>query len=382
MKKIKNRILLTIALSGMLIASTSCADLDQASTTEMGSSEFWESEDDAALALNGAVAHVKGLFNRDYYFDGQGDYVRVRDGSGNLSTTETNIGRGAAYKYGLYFPDPAWEFGSKFDRYYQYLYGGVHRTNYVIENVEKMLPEAKTQESKENLEAIIGEARMLRGMVYFRLISMWGDVPYFDRIIKKSSEVDRIGRTSINVIKDSIYSDFTYAYNKLPNKAQIQGRASKPAALAFRGKLNLYWGSWKKNGWPELGSFIQDQAEAKAAYTQAAADFRSVIDDYGLNLFRQGAPGDWGTLGNGEVLPNYYYLFIPSTGNLNAEGEMIYTFNHGGPGTFEGESLLRDFAGRNFENSQAWVTPVYELADRYQSTITGSKNHTGIGCQS
>lgn len=367
----KNKILITIALSGILATSASCVDLDQNSTTEMGTSEFWKSEEDAALALNGAVAHVKGLFNRDYYFDGQGDYVRVRDGSGNMSTTETNLGRGAAYKYGLYFPDPAWQFGAKFDRYYEYLYGGVNRTNYVIENVEKMLPEAKTQESKENLEAIIGEARMLRGMVYFRLISMWGDIPYIGKIIHNNSEVARIKRTSIDVIKDSIYSDFTYAYNKLPNKAKVQGRASKPAALAFRGKLNLYWGSWKKNGWPEIESFTQDPTEARASFTQAAKDFRSVIDDYNLDLFRKGEPGNPGTLGSADVLPNYYYMFIPSTGNLNADGEMIYTFNHGGPGTNEGESLLRDFSGRNFENSQAWVTPVYWLADRYQSTVTG-----------
>lgn len=361
-----------IIILGLLLGmQSSCVDLYQPPTTEMGGSEFWKTEEDATYALMGAYSHVRGLFNRDYYFDGHADYVRVRDGSGNLSTTETNVARGAAYKYGLYFPDPSWSYGAKFDRYYQYLYGGVHRTNYVIENVTKMLEQAQTESSIKNLETIIGEARLLRGMVYFRLISMWGDVPYIDRIIYDNSEVQYISRTPIEEIKDSILSDFTYAFNKLPAKAGQVGRASKPAALAFRGKLQLYWASWNKNGWPELDTFTPSQEKAIAAYTAAANDFRSVIDDYGLNLFRGGEPGEWGELGKADVLPNYYYMFIPSTGNANADGEMIFVFNHGSTGTNQGDALMRDFAGRNIENSQCWVTPYYRLADRYQSTITG-----------
>lgn len=371
MKKMKfvNRLIILVFL---VIAHVACDDaLYLPPTTEMGSTEFWETEEDATYALMGAYSHVRGLFNRDYYFDGHAEFVRVRDGSGNLSTTETNIARGAAYKYGLYFPDPAWSFGSKFDRYYKFLYGGVHRTNYVIENVTKMLESVETESSRKNLESIIGEARMLRGMVYFRLISLWGDVPYIDRIINDNSEVQFIARTPIEVIKDSILADFSYAFDKLPAKATKVGRGSKPAALAFRGKMNLYWASWNKNGWPELDTFSPSQEKANQAYAAAAADFKSVIDDYGLKLFRNGEPGEWGELGKADILPNYFYLFIPSTGNDNAEGEMIFVFNHGGTGTGQGDALVRDFAGRNIENSQCWVTPYYSLADRYQSTITG-----------
>lgn len=371
MKKIKS-ILLAITFAGTCFIPVSCVDgiLHQIPTTELGYTEFWESEQDATDALMGAYSHVRGLFNRDYYFDGHADYVRVRDGSGNLSTTETNVTRGAAYKYGLYFPDPDWKFGAKFNRYYQYLYGGVHRTNYVIENVEKMLPDA-TESSRKNLEAIIGEAKLLRGMVYFRLISMWGDVPYIDHIVYDQKEMDNVERVPIARIKDLILDDFTYAFNKLPVKAGQKGRASKPAALAFRGKMQLYWASWNNFGWPELDTFTPSKLEADKAYDAAAKDFKSVIDDYGLDLFRGGEPGEWGELGKADVLPNYYYLFIPSTGNENAEGEMIFYFTHGGPGTNQGDALVRDFAGRNIENSQAWVTPYYRLADRYQSTTTG-----------
>ena len=262
-------------------------------------------------------------------------------------------------------------YGGNLDVVWTALYGGVNRTNYVIENVGRMLPNAKTAESLKKLEAIVGEARLLRGMCYFRLISMYGDVPYFGKIIYDNSEVESISRTPLAQVKDSILADFTYAVEKLPDKAGEVGRAGKPAALAFRGKLNLYWACWNNFGWPELETFTPSPSEAVSAYTAAAADFKRVINDFGLKLFRNGEPGEWGTMGNAEILPNYYYMFIPSTGNPNTDGEMIMVFTHGGTGTGQSEELMRVFTGRTVESSQNQAIPRYELADRYQSTITG-----------
>ncbi len=369
MKKITSGILTIIVGAGICFFPVSCTKdlLDQTPTVDLGASEFWQTEADATYALMGAYSSIRPVFDRDYYYDGQGEYVRVR--SGTNSTLNNDLRLGDAYR-----TDPAGYnpsgYGNGFDKMYRYLYGGVHRTNYVIENVKKMLPTAKPS-SVASLEAIIGEARLLRGMVYFRLISMWGDVPYIGKVIHDNSEVANLERTPIDQVKDSIMADFTYAFEKLPVKGSAVGRAGKPAALAFRGKLQLYWACWNKFGWPELDTFTPSASEAETAYRGAAADFKAVIDNYGLKLFRNGEPGEWGTLGNAEILPNYYYMFIPSTGNPNADGEMIMVFTHGGTGTAQGEELMRDVAGRSHEGSQCWVHPRYEIADRYQSTVTG-----------
>jgi hypothetical protein len=362
MKKITSKILVFSLIVGLTIFNSSCTKnlLDQIPTTDLGASQFWQTEADATIALMGAYSAVRPLFDRDYYFDGQGEYVRTR----GTSTTSGNLRLGDAYNGGNYNPTG---YGSSFDKYYRYLYGGVNRTNYVIENVRKMLPTASAA-SKPTLEAVIGEARFLRGMVYFRLISMWGDVPYMGHIIYSNDEVANLARTSIAQVKDSIMADFTYAFEKLPVKPTQAERAAKPAALAFRGKLQLYWACWNKFGWPELDTFTPNAAAATAAYTAAAADFKAVIDNYGLKLFRNGDPGEWGTMGNADVLPNYFYLFLPVA---NGDGEMIMAFTHGGTGTGQGEELMRDVAGRTHEGSQCWVFPFYEIADRYQSTVTG-----------
>lgn len=351
-----------LLVAGLTLFNSSCTKdlLDRVPSSEMYGIYFWQTEADATTALMGAYAAVRPLFDRDYYFDGHGEYVRTR----GTSTTSGNLRLGDAYNGGNYNPTG---YGSSFDKYYRYLYGGVHRTNYVIENVRKMLPTASAA-SKPGLEAIIGEARLLRGMVYFRLISMWGDVPYISKIIYSNAEVENLARTPIAQVKDSILADFTYAFEKLPAKGSALGRAGKPAALAFRGKMHLYWACWNKFGWPELDTFTPDAAAATASYTAAAADFKSVINDYGLTLFRNGEPGDWGTMGNADILPNYFYLFLPVA---NGDPEMIMSFTHGGTGTGQGEELMRDVAGRTHEGSQCWVFPYYEIADRYQSTITG-----------
>lgn len=362
MKNISSKILVFSLIVGLTLFNSSCTKdlLDQEPTVDLAASAFWLTEADATIALMGAYSAVRPLFDRDYYLDGHGEFVRAR----GTSTTSGNLRLGDAYNNGNYNPSG---YGASFDKYYRYLYGGANRTNYVIENVKKMLPTASAA-SKPGLEAIIGEARLLRGMVYFRLISMWGDVPYLGKIIYSNDEVSTLARTPMAQVKDSIMADFTYAFDKLPLKPSALGRSAKPAALAFRGKMQLFWACWNKFGWPELDTFTPSATAATASYTAAAADFKAVIDNYGLKLFRNGDPGEWGTMGNADILPNYFYLFQPIA---NGDGEMIMSFTHGGTGTNQGEELMRDVAGRTHEGSQCWVFPYYEIADRYQSTATG-----------
>ena len=366
MKKIIQTSTLIIAIFGCwIILQTSCRKnlLDQPPTTELSPDVFWKTDADATAGLMGLYASSRPCWDRDYYFDGQGEYVRAR----GISSTAGNLRLGDAYQSsntgGMFGPTA---YGGLFDNMYKYLYGVVNRANYVIFNVNKMQTEGGN--TSATLDIIKGEASLLRGMAYFKLISMWGDVPYFTNVVYENATLAKISRTPIGQVKDSIMVDLTYAFDKLPIKASQFGRASKPAALAMRGKLQLYWASWKKNGWPELEGFTPNAADATAAFTAAAADFKSVINDYGLTLYLNGDPGLIDTPGKADNLPNYYNLFTPKA---NGNPEMLMIFTHGGTGTSQGEELMRDFSGRSHEGSQCWVSPRYEIADRYQLLTTG-----------
>src|SRR5690606_34785150 len=129
-------------LSPMLLAATvllasSCVEnlLEREPTTELASSAFWQTEADATFALMGLYSSVRPLFDRDYYLDGHGEYVRAR----GTSATSGNLSRGDAYQGANYNPEG---YAGSFDKMYRYLYGGVNRANYVIENVEAMLTPA------------------------------------------------------------------------------------------------------------------------------------------------------------------------------------------------------------------------------------------------
>ena len=379
-KKIK--ILLAVSLIITLLPNNSCVKdlLFQPHTTEISSELFWKTEDDAKFALYGAYYWIRPCFSRDYYFDGLGETMHATgtgalDGPDGYMSAVTPVPiSGGGFNGGLQ------GVGSSFARYYQYLYAGINHTNYVIDNVrDKMLPEVNPNDEalKERLEAIIGEARLLRGLCYFRLISFWGDVPGIWNVVNSNAEVALISRSPIAVIKDSIIADFSYAAEKLPDRSGIHGRMSKPAAIAMRGKMNLYWASWKNFGWTELRGFTQDKAEAKLYYAAAAADFLDVAENpaYGaggqnpLQLFRNGAPGECDPLGKAENLPNYYYLF---TSEANGDDEFLFYFTHSGVfGGGQGEELLRVFAGRAHEGSQGQLVPHLEIVNRYQSIITG-----------
>ena len=280
MKNISLKIWVITIMAGFLILPCSCTKdlLDQQPRSDLGANAFWKTEADATTALMGAYAAVRQCFDRDYYYDGHGEYVRNR--SGTASTTSSNPYNGANYNPNGY--------GGAFDKMFRNLYGGIGRCNYVIENVEKMIADKTTTSpsSVSGLEIVAGEARLLRALCYFRLISMWGDVPYIDKIVGSNDEVAFISRSPIGEVKDNILADLTYAAEKLPDAPKQFGRHGKPAALALRGKVQLYWASWNNFGWPELEGFTPSPTEADNAYAAAVADFGSVINDFGLELFR------------------------------------------------------------------------------------------------
>lgn len=354
------KIFLFTCLLGTLMLSSCVKDLlERVPTGEMASSEFWKTEADAQTALYGVYNEARKAFGYDYYWDGQGEFQR---------TVSVSFGTAGAVSYAPSSGFRPVGAGDNFDRYYSLLYAVVNRANYVIDNVLlNSIPNAN-EPALEGLHRVVGEAKLLRALAYFRLIQLWGDVPYIGHIITDNEAVSGLSRLPIGQVKDSILADLDYAFDKLPVQAELVGRATKPAALALRGKVNLYWASWNNFGWPELKGFAPSAQEANAAYIAAAADFKAVINEYGLSLFRGGEPGEWGEMGECDVLPNYFYLFMPEA---NGDSEMILTMNFGGTGTGQSEELMRDFGTRSTEAGQNKVNPHFRIVDRYQSTITG-----------
>lgn len=397
MKKISSTIRLFAVLGGVALAAGACTPdlLDQKSTTDVSYDLFWKSVDDAEYALYGAYASVRGCFDRDYFFEGMGEFVTGRQ---NTTLSNTSLINGAAYYSSTWNPENN---GSSFDNMFKYLYGGVQRTNYVVENVTKMAKTFPDQTVKPKLDAVVGEAKVLRALCYFRLVTMWGNVPYFTKVYPSSSFAPELTKMPVSQVKDSILKDLTDAISLLPDQRSTVGRMGKAAAYALRGKVNLYYACWTRSEWPWQSQTLMnhphntvpggwpeadlkpDAAASQKAYAAAAADFKEIIDNegkYGVRLFRDGLPGEAGVMGGTNLgkdakLPNYFYMFVPTATdggeNGNDSPETILGFTHGGTGSGQSESLTRDFGGRSQGSSQNGIVVGYNIIKRYQLIATG-----------
>ena len=195
----------------------------------MSSGTFWQTEAHAKQAAVGMYAAMKEpwCFGMEFTFDMCTD---LADGFSPWA----DVSRGTAFASN----------SGGVQNHWQYLYELVHRTNTVIRNVATMPISQKT------IDQVTGEAKFLRAMAYFRLLTCWGDVPYYDETCDINKEFSTVTspRTSAEEIRQHVISDLTDAIAKLPVSwdSSNLGRATKGAAYALRGKVYLFNKEWTK----------------------------------------------------------------------------------------------------------------------------------------
>lgn len=131
--------------------------------------------------------------------------------------------------------------------FYRAQYQGVGRCNLVLQEVPKMSYDSILTVSMKN--RLIGEAKFLRAMYYFRLVRMFGGVPKVDFVVESSAKWKQ-PRASADDIYDFIISDLLSADSLLWKKSKYPdadlGRATKGAAQAMLLKTYLYTKKYDK----------------------------------------------------------------------------------------------------------------------------------------
>lgn len=123
---------------------------------------------------------------------------------------------------------------------YTQIYEGILRTNLVIENAaneNELTDDQKTQ--------FIAEAKFLRGFFHFLALQMWGTPPLMLEVKKDLNDL-AVGNATKEELFAAILDDFKAAYAGLPpswGDANL-GRATKWAARAFEGKVNVWKEDW------------------------------------------------------------------------------------------------------------------------------------------
>lgn len=122
---------------------------------------------------------------------------------------------------------------------WQYSYIGISHANVAIQKIPDI-------EMDEDIKSrLLGEARFLRGLYYFNLVRLYGDVPL---IFEPASTIEEylVGRAPAAGVYDAIISDLTAASENLPLSytGSDRGRATKGAALGMLSKVYLTREQW------------------------------------------------------------------------------------------------------------------------------------------
>ena len=91
-------------------------------------------------------------------------------------------------------------------------------------------------------DVTVGEAEFLRAWAYFELVTMWGDVPLYTDPVGSATGYQ--AKSSAADVYSLIIRDLTDAVSKLPAVAAQQGRATKGAANALLGRVQMQKGDY------------------------------------------------------------------------------------------------------------------------------------------
>lgn len=246
---------LVVFLAFLMVGSCK-KELEQSPLDAFDSATFWTSESNAQLALAGVYRgnisvgtpnanptdwwSYAGLlfteFATDNAYDRRGDNsVFNKLSNGTLTSNVAVLGQ-----------------------YWTQSYARIARANDFLENIDKVTMD---ETSKKRMKA---EVRFLRACQYFYMSQFWGSVPLVKKLLTKE-EANTLDKASKADVINFTFTEFTEAANDLPRFKDIpasqRGRASKQAALAFLGRLQL----------------------AEGKYTEAAGTYKTIMD-FGDNI--------------------------------------------------------------------------------------------------
>lgn len=241
-----------------------CSDvLDRPQKNDMIDDTFWRNETELRLFANGFYPNYFVGYNSAWgvaYAPLMGyNFADDFSNSGVQSNFESNVpsSRGSvseAVDWLSQYAGPSWNFA------------WVRKSNLFIDRLERV---SKTNISDEAFKHWTAVARFFRGYEYSRLVSVFGDVPYYDKLFAETDYTEMYkDRTPRGDVMDKVYDDFKYALDNM-RTSDGDNMLNKYVAAGFISRLMLFEGTWQKY-------HKNDQARAKK-YLELAVTAADVI---------------------------------------------------------------------------------------------------------
>lgn len=209
--------LLILFVAATVIVSAGCKkDLDVQDPNAPTTTIFWKSASDAQLGVNAIYStfHRAGIC-RWFFFA-----TMIRADEGWSTSPDANLQNNFDQ-----FINNDYNYGN-FTGIWNDLYIGINRCNQVLDNVPGINMDASLK------ARYLGEAKFLRGLFYFHLASLWGNVPLQ---LKSSTPTDLPPTSSRDEVWAQVEKDLADAASVLPASyaGNDVGRATKGSANAL-----------------------------------------------------------------------------------------------------------------------------------------------------
>ena len=266
-----------ILFSIALLALASCNGyLDRSSKTQMNDENYWSSETNIRLFVNGGYNNYFTGYNSSW----SQQYAPGVYSSGEFSDERTTTGKQTSTRQAV--PEDNWYRNEGTNWLYQYAsapwnFGWVRKWNTLMDRLDMMKEQGKLKDEPYN--HWMGVARFLRAFEYSRLVVTFGDVPYYDEVVG-SADLDsqfkpRDPRTTV---MSNVLADLEFAVNNI-RENDGNNYLNKYVAAAFASRFMLFEGTWYNY---HAGS---GSAELSKTFLQAAVKFAEIVMNSGNYAF-------------------------------------------------------------------------------------------------
>ncbi len=235
MKKILFRFLLPSVL--LLCGVLACKNLlEEDPQDQVFVDNFFQTENDATAAVNSVYAILNATSSAPNF---GGVYYSAYWVTTGLASDEM-ANRIAATDFDQLANFSYRPVNSALYEFWTLVYKGINNANFAIDGI----PKVKADEAFKNRR--IGEARYLRGMLYFDLVRWFGDIP----LVLRLGGALTPPRNSKQEVYAQIISDLEFAAVNLPESYAPNdglGRATKGSATGLLAKVYLTTGAWQKS---------------------------------------------------------------------------------------------------------------------------------------
>lgn len=213
---------------------------------------------------------------------------------------------------------------------WSWMFAGVNRANYILEFQDKT--------DFTGREIVLAEARFLRAYYYFELVKWFGDVPLAVDVRFSFGDENTAERTPVAEIYTQIEADLQFAAATLPVTQTDVGRATRGAANALLGKVQLF----------------QDK------FTEAATSLDLVINSGTYNLLT-----DYTTMFENDNENNIESVFEVQYSDI--EGASFDCLQCSEGNVAVGFNGIRNYTGPLFESGFSFNIPTQEVFDAFET---------------